>query len=773
MRKGTKSCMECRRRKIKCTFEPGRTAICNECFARGSTCVDQEHGDISTITQASSVTDSTSLRERVSNLEDLIKEVLHRLPERSTSRRSSPDSDNVETQAAEVLKSLKVPTNARLSLEENILLPGNASEAAPALTLFDNAVLARKQVEPALSREQYNKAKALNAALLQLLPPLSDLEIILESSQEWWTIWREMFPEISDVRCITIKESVSHSLRSEKPGEVGKIMLCIALGVHQLPPYFDWSRLSIKESPEALMDRFVSTVDRLISSDEEIAATIEGIECMVLEAKWQVNMGRPRKAWLLNHKAIAYAQLIGLHRIPNQVPEKADATFTRRLNVWTHLITGDRWLAMMMGLPYTIPESLCTPTLEMAKTQTKGEVTESYILAMCQMIGRMIDRNQNPTAATYSDTLSMDQQLEDIRGRTDASWWTTDRMPDTPTGKHFERLQVQFFHHFVRVCLHQPFMLKSSADKRYQYSHSATLESAREMIKYYDALRGAEDVGPHACKIIDFQAFMAAMLLILNLCGYAQHARGAIPQQPDLDRDQQDSALIDRTIALLHNAATEAGGIVAAHCAQALGTIAKVRMGKCEKNENDSIQISIPYFGRVSITAGKQFVPIKPGTYPDAGISRPTPRAINSNTGLPTPPSMASNSTLPSPRDSLMSASENARPSPYFNSAENIARGIDQPWAGQPDDPFITFDSFMAFPSAGQIDFSNINGNSREGPSTVGSASDLIGQPSQFSGVGSVEEQNMAAGYPFPVVSGNSVDLDHGWDWFGVGAPTM
>lgn len=88
MRKGTKSCIECRRRKIKCTFEPGRTSICNECFARGSTCIDQEHGDIPSLTHSSSTSQqkddqNSSLKERVGYLEDLVKQVLERLPEKS------------------------------------------------------------------------------------------------------------------------------------------------------------------------------------------------------------------------------------------------------------------------------------------------------------------------------------------------------------------------------------------------------------------------------------------------------------------------------------------------------------------------------------------------------------------------------------------------------------------------------------------------------------------------------------------------------------------
>ena len=81
MRKGTKSCLECRRRKIKCTFEDGRTAVCNECYARGSTCIDQEHGDIQNYAQPTAEQSSYSLRERVTQLEGLVKQVLDRLPE--------------------------------------------------------------------------------------------------------------------------------------------------------------------------------------------------------------------------------------------------------------------------------------------------------------------------------------------------------------------------------------------------------------------------------------------------------------------------------------------------------------------------------------------------------------------------------------------------------------------------------------------------------------------------------------------------------------------
>jgi hypothetical protein len=382
MRKGTKSCLECRRRKIKCNFEAGRPSICNECYARGSTCIDQEHGDIQTYTQVASEQSSYSLRERVSQLEDLVKQVLHRLPEKggaqagtneashddgSGGHPASLEKSHVDAQAAEVLKSLKSSLRqADAQGEASIQLPGGLRDDAPALSLFDNAVLERKESQPVLSRAQYNKNKTLLAALTKLLPSASDLEVILEHSHEWWTIWKKMFPEITDSRCETIKQSVSHSLRSEKPAELAKMMLCIAISVHQLPNTFDWSKLSIKEAPADMMERYIATVDKLVTSDDEIAATLDGIECMMLEAKYHINMGRPRRSWLLFHRALAFAQLLGIHRLAAQA-DKTSTDYQRSVHIWCHLVIGDRYLSLLLGLPYSVAESFVTPYVSSAQ----------------------------------------------------------------------------------------------------------------------------------------------------------------------------------------------------------------------------------------------------------------------------------------------------------------------------------------------------------------------------------------------------------------------
>jgi Fungal specific transcription factor domain len=620
---------------------------------------------------------------------------------------------------------------------------------------------------PEISRSQYNKSKALVSALNNLLPSPHDLDILLDSSSRWFTIWRQMFPEIADHRCETIKESISHSLRSDNPAAIAKVMICIAISVHQMPADFDWARLRLRDDPKELVERYITTINQLITADDEIAATIDGIECMVLEAKYHVNMGRPRRAWLLFHRAIAFCQLLGLHRLSARKPEnKNDMQYKRQVSLWSHLFLGDRYLSLVLGLPYSVSDAFCTPYIPPIGFHPP-DVPEGdlYASRMVPLVTKIIDRNQSPAPMPYSATLRLDQDLEELHNQYDPSWWSLERVKGSTIEEHFSRMQAHFFHHQTRTILHMPFMLKSSADKRYQYSHQAALESAREMIKCYRVLRSDREVGPYICKLVDFQAFTAAMLLLLNLCGYAQHTRGAIVQQPDLDQDQLDSDLIDTTVSLLHAASGEAGGIVAAQSAKTLEMLGKVRHCGEDKDctddagQSQTCQVSIPYFGTITLGIGKHFVPIKKGTYPEPGetrkasmTARQTAQAIN--TGLPTPPSMCSNSTQPSPMSSTLDSAGSTSHNLYRAPTDYNAPGLGQTY--DINDAFITFDSFMAlpsqdFPSSGSL-----------GASIWSMSSGMT--PQSFPATAGAFDAN-ASGFPFGA-SGN-VDLDHGWSWSG------
>lgn len=597
-----------------------------------------------------------------------------------------------------------------------------------------------------------------------MLPGPRELDIILDVSENWWTVWRKMFPEITDRRCTSIKESISHSLRSENPAEVAKMILCIAISIDQLPGDWDFSQLHLNGSPQELMERYIATVDQLITSDDEIAGTVDGIECMCLQAKYYTNIGRPRRAWLVFRRAISFAELLGLHRLALMKPAKPDLQHTRQVSLWSHLFQGDRYLALVLGLPLSIQSQFCDPCIPIIGQPTEHTEGDAFLLRMSPIVARIVDRNQNPIL-DFSLTLRIDQDMEELAQSVPQEWWGKTNAPAPTLEEQFDRLLSQFFFHQVRKLLHLPFMLKSSADKRYHYSYTAALDSSRDTIRFYDALRGSDAVGPFICKLIDFQAFSAAILILLNLYGYSHGS------QKNAEQDQSDSALVDTTIEILRRASKEAGGIVAAQSLKALEMIAEARHGCPDEAHQDTVKVSIPYFGTVTVGAGKNFHIPKQGVYPrSAAKLQPQSSACSvskatapPNAGLPTPPSATTSSTSQfSPQPTLptdpSSAPPSMLPSPYTTNSisypDTSSQSAQQSNSNHnanifAEDPVISFDSYMAVPPL-------VGGATNMGQFHTGM------DPGMEAVIG--VDVNAMGGLPW---FGAGSDLDTSWNWFG------
>ena len=98
------------------------------------------------------------------------------------------------------------------------------------------------------------------------------------------------------------------------PTIIARTILYIAVCLQQLDPEFDASQLRIYPSIEGRMDTFLSTVQTLITSDDELVSTMEGLECLVLQGVYYINAGSPRRAWLTFRRALNIGQLMGIHR---------------------------------------------------------------------------------------------------------------------------------------------------------------------------------------------------------------------------------------------------------------------------------------------------------------------------------------------------------------------------------------------------------------------------------------------------------------------------
>ncbi|BAE64649.1 unnamed protein product [Aspergillus oryzae RIB40] len=93
-----------------------------------------------------------------------------------------------------------------------------------------------------------------------------------------------------------------------------------------------------------------------------------------------------------------------------------------------------------------------------------------------------------------------------------------------PPGKSLERAQAyaklmtRLWHYQLIAWLHLPLLLESGTERRYDYSRQSCLEASRHMITCYTSIRHLT-ANSFCCKSLDFQAFTAAVTLLINILG--------------------------------------------------------------------------------------------------------------------------------------------------------------------------------------------------------------------------------------------------------------
>ncbi|KAJ5937868.1 hypothetical protein N7454_004210 [Penicillium verhagenii] len=590
MRKGTKSCVECRRRKIRCSYESNSCDLCNECRLRGSKCFTQEQGsEDSSAPSGAGPAERYSLRERVTYLETVVQDLAKRLDETnaSISKTGQATAGNL------------TPVS---TTEPDRLGPSSEKiENAPVLQLFDNYLVSRRD-DPSINdqfmgaNDTSPKAQAVRLELISLFPSDQDIQKLLAKCSHLWCMWEEDVSALHKV--FAAKNHVPDTLVA--PADVAKALVCLSISALQSPREFDFNALQNPIDAQEFASRCCETVDRLIIRDDDFSATLPGIECHLLLSKFHMNEGRLRKAWLINRRAIELAHLAGMH-LSTRTQQPLDTLFERRLKIWCSLATSDRSISLILGLPYVISDAYYIPQVERRLKSTES-AAEQYMLRIGIITGHMIDRNSKPTEMCLENTLKLDQELMDAWNAVPSCQLGPEPGPDEKTEQFLERIPLQFMPKVLRALLHLPFMLKYPHDSRLIYCHKMAIQSAREALVYYKILRST--ARSYLCKIFDFMAFTMGMLLILHLNGYSE-------ESPDYSKaeDERDWELVRELIAIFRQAAAQSGGSVAAESANIFSEMYRCRFQKDKENWDPaaSCKITIPYFGTITVGAGAKF----------------------------------------------------------------------------------------------------------------------------------------------------------------------
>ncbi|WEW61664.1 hypothetical protein PRK78_007156 [Emydomyces testavorans] len=719
MRKGTRSCAECsvpclscagvadsivcltfsfkgRRRKVRCTFRASRPDRCNECFSRGVDCVDQEQAPVEPHkSQTQTSEQSYSLRERVAVLESTVGNILKTLGEGA-----AKDSRDGTGSSSSVPESNIFPTTCAPSPSESLeSISHGQTEQAPLLSLFSNHVVSRSDPPAELNdhntQSQSPKNTALRSLLFSLLPSIPDVQKILEAFPHLYRSLKKKYPELCDENLPAFLAERPGCSSPETLGDIAKLLIFLIIAIDGLSGSFDFSNLQVPLSPKDFKERVLSVVDRMILGNDDIASTTSGIECFFFAAKYYMNGGRPRKAWRLYRRGIEFAQLRGLHLSTNRPVHPNDRVGLRQSYIWCSLVCSDRYLSLILGLPYVVPDRFMVPHCQHLAKSGLLEPPEMYVYRLCEFVGRIIDRNQDPSDSSLLRTLEIDQKLGELATQLlrDFSDAGSDQVLGEPLLNHF-------MHHVIRTMLHLPFALKSDTDAGSQYCRNAALESSRNCIEFYKRIQRRPSVQQAACKLIDFQAFTAAMLLGIHLLGRPSVSESTAQQ------NAADWQLIKETTQIFRDISSGPDGSVAAQSADVLEMLCGCSPPSedCQNNHHNSCKITIPYFGTLYLRPGKPFGPIDPYQRGDSSSAAKwaIPPPTNSNdyitpsdstpVSVITPVSSAVNNTSPILDDRLFSF-ENILSLPNVDFDESkISTNVDQEMAGWRMDPNLSLD---------------------------------------------------------------------------------
>jgi hypothetical protein len=367
--------------------------------------------------------------------------------------------------------------------------------------------------------------------------------------------------------------------------------------MQQLPSEFDTRRLQLTSSLDALMEKYVATVASLVTSDDEIMSTIEGLECLILQGLFQINAGNLRRAWLYFRRALTIAQLMGLHKVFILPTKEGDSIATlAKKEMWLRIIQADRYLALLLGLPCGTSDDFLGPEEPIQKQNMDLDL--AFTQRLCLIAGRIIQRNQLETIYTSATTQEIDERLEVLKKEMPESWWDVPQNIKSErsikVSRQFNRLMTQIWYFQLEALLHLPFMLRATTERRYEYNKFSCLKASRDVLHRYLALRQS-DASAFCCRVVDFGAFTASVTLLLGLLGPPKLTDEQEAQQQRID----DRALVQTIITTMEQVSHGGRDVVATQSVNVIRTLLDA-----DDTPGGNLRLTIPYFGTISIARG-------------------------------------------------------------------------------------------------------------------------------------------------------------------------
>ncbi|KAI1415738.1 hypothetical protein F5Y13DRAFT_148199 [Hypoxylon sp. FL1857] len=504
LRRSTRSCYQCRRRKVKCQLTDENVETCAECVKSGTRCTLQppetELGSGNSPVQVDKQEDGS----RLDRIESLLKKLVETLEQ---SRPAEPTT-------------IPAPgwDDSLLHLIAHETLPPND-----------------------FATSQPPRMQDAKQSLVALLPSAQDAVTIISNTTAW--LWGAENPpgsilnandsiQLLDIAAIT-RGSAMH---------IAKTLLLFALYMQQLPANFDTQFLE-SQSVERSIELIVERVKLFMVSHEDEFCSMDGIECLTLLSLLQLNDGAIRKAWMTFRRILDIARLEGLpdsFSLSARSSSCSDIGLRRRL--WLSTVNGDCYCSLLLGLEPGLGIAPFGPDEEW--NDPLAEDNANIQRRICLIAARVAQRNAVGLHQDRHTLQEIDEALNGLQDLMPHSWWRPPSFrQDRPlhSGNEPNRLICQLWFFQTRIFAHLPIAFGDNTSDSLK-SLESCLEASRITLHRYLGLQRARDHFSR-CRSVDQVAFLAAVVLLL---GKVQLRHDETPSTSfSYDSDQ---ALLEQTI---------------------------------------------------------------------------------------------------------------------------------------------------------------------------------------------------------------------------------
>ncbi|KAJ2981195.1 hypothetical protein NQ176_g2171 [Zarea fungicola] len=505
VRKGTQSCWECKRRKIRCTFAAPTDSICDGCKSRQTKCISQEYQD--------EPPSAGRKVDRIKRMESIIEGLVKHNKSPSTGEKdvlggNQDSKDSVLTATQDVSDAEDSKAVNKRDSSPSFFIPMGVETSSP---------------------------RDLCRYLISLWPNQSDLDYILDAQVSISVLLHcvvcQPYEGYFEKYIAPARQLLQRPTEDLHPVLAARNMLLLVTLLISVPPSTIDENPSLRKNHRSLTVRVFNAATRLVTSNDDLMGSIEGIECAMLECMYLVNLGNLRRAWLANRRGMVLAQMMGMQTGKSTssivVLDHKTLDRVRPDYMWFRLVCADRHLSLLLGLPQATTENVfAAPGI--LESHPPLERFERIMTVACSLILQRNIAESNDLETTYE----IDKTLQRASTLLPPQWWlmaTPDAISvsarDDTAFKETVRLMNQFIYHHLLVQLHLPYMMvHSTADPRYDYSKMTVANSARAILTRFTAFHGTI-ISTAYCRCMDFIAFIAATTLCMaHIEARRQHA---------------------------------------------------------------------------------------------------------------------------------------------------------------------------------------------------------------------------------------------------------